>query len=102
MSREARDWAWQQITVWRDELHPSSKLILLYLAERADEYGDCWPGHEKIAEGTGLSVRSVKRRLPPLVELGLVETWRRHRPDGTRTSNGYRLGANRGPQVGRP
>ncbi len=44
MSIKAMNWAWEQ------RLPPNSKLILMALADSADEIGKCWPRVRLIAE----------------------------------------------------
>jgi hypothetical protein len=74
-------WAWAQ------PVDGSAKLVLLYLVERADRAGECWPGVATIAEATGLDYRTVRRALAGLDVSGLITRRRRHRSDGTRTSD---------------
>ena len=46
------------------------KGTFMYLCDRADEKGVCWPKQETVAAGTGFSLPSVRRsldRVPALV-----------------------------------
>ena len=65
---------------------PTSKLVLLVLANYADKRHSCFPSENHIAEICGVSDRSVRRCLVALVDCGLIEI--RHR---TGTSNRYFL-----------
>lgn len=70
----------------------SSALLLLYLlAEYAGPDGVCFPSQETLARRARLSERAVRDNLALLVRDGLIETFRRSRKDGTRTSNRVRL-----------
>lgn len=63
------------------------KSVLLAVANYADEEGVCWPSQEQLSEDTELSRHSVMRALDQLEDLGLVSRERRHRGDGSRTSD---------------
>jgi hypothetical protein len=81
MSMRLYTWVWQQ-RVRRVVQH-----VLLYLAERADEDGQCWPSVETIAEVTGWRERAVRYALDRLEQAGLIKRERRHRSDGARSSD---------------
>ena len=66
MSLQARDWAWAQ------PVSPSQKLVLLVLAEHANEERACWPSLRCIAGRTGLSERCIRGVLRELERLGLI------------------------------
>ena len=60
--------------VWKLRLPPSEKLVLLYLADCADEHGrNARPSQNRIAGQTGLSIATVCRSLKALLRAGLVE-----------------------------
>ena len=52
---------------------PSSKLVLVTIANYADENGFCWPSQGLIARQSEQSIDSVQRRLKELVKAGLLE-----------------------------
>lgn len=80
-------WAWSQV------LPPAPKLILMALADNADDAGYCWPRVKKIAERCSVSERTVQRTLKSFETSALLRVIRRFRPeDGRQTSNGYQLG----------
>lgn len=86
MSIVATHWAWGQL------LPPTPKLILMSLADNADEAGYCWPRIRKVAERCSVSERTVQRTLKNFEALGLLRVTRRFRPeDGRQLSNGYQL-----------
>lgn len=86
MSIHALSWAWQQPV--KD---PASKLILLKLADQANDHGECWPARCTIADECGVSVATVKRRIAALAAAGLLDVEERRRDDGSQSSNLYRL-----------
>ncbi|TXH10463.1 MAG: helix-turn-helix domain-containing protein [Spirochaetes bacterium] len=69
----------------------AAKIILMILADYADEWGTCYPGVDRIAEEAELSKSTVLRRLKALAEAGLVTVERRANERGHRTSNRYVL-----------
>jgi len=85
MSIKAMNWAWEQ------RLPPNSKLILMALADSADEDGKCWPRVRLIAEKCCASERTVQRVLKELEERGFLHIERRFRGDGGQSSNAYYL-----------
>lgn len=86
MSTLALSWAWQQPV--KD---PASKLILLKLADQANDEGESWPSRRTLANHCGVSVETVKRRIAKLTDEGYLSSEERVRDDGGRTSNRYRL-----------
>jgi hypothetical protein len=69
----------------------SKKLVLVSLANRADESGICWPSQKNIAAQAGVSLDTVQRCLSELVEEGLVSHVRRKSPMRGRASDLYTL-----------
>jgi len=86
MSVVATNWAWGQL------LPPAPKLVLMSLADNADEEGYCWPRVKNVAKRCNVSERTVQRTLRTFEGLGLLKVTRRFRPEsGRQTSNGYQL-----------
>lgn len=79
------NWAWEQPLV------PSAKLILMALADDADDSGTCWPALRRIAAKCLVSERTVQRALKEFEGCGLLMTTPRFTRDGRQTSNGYQL-----------
>lgn len=86
MSIQAVAWAIDQKTG-----SPAGKVVLLCVANYADENGECWPSQETIAAETELSERSVREWLQKLEEIGLLTRTPRRREDGYRASDLIRL-----------
>jgi hypothetical protein len=80
VSRQARDWAWEQLQVTGNR-----KVVLLYVAERADERGHCWPRLKTIAQGCGLNPHTASTHLRELERDGLLRRARQRRADGAFT-----------------
>jgi hypothetical protein len=68
MSFQASRWAWLQSA----PLSATQKLVLLALADYANEAHTCWPTLATLAEKTRLSRRAVINALARLVDLNLV------------------------------
>jgi len=84
------NWAWEQ------EIPPSTKLVLLALADIADDTGYCWPSVKTIARKAGVSPRTVQRLLLELREPrqggpALIRVVTRLDRKGSQRSNGYYL-----------
>lgn len=70
----------------------NDRLVLIALADHADDDGVCFPGQEKLALRLGVSERTLNRVMSRLEEAGLIERSRRYREfDGFRTSDLYQL-----------
>ncbi|EQS54479.1 hypothetical protein G808_02541 [Escherichia coli HVH 150 (4-3258106)] len=67
MSRHATDWAWET-----DPGSSSLKLILLSIADRADEYNLCYPSIERLVKDTCLNKKTVQAGLISLMKMGLI------------------------------
>ena len=85
MSNEAITWAWRQ------EVAPGEKLVLLVLADYADEEWSCFPSQARISRMTGQGERTVRRLLDALEASGVVRREARYK-DGHRTSDRFVLG----------
>jgi len=72
-----------------EELSHRAKSVLIYLSDRADGQGKCWPGIKTIAADLNLSRSTVKRSLADLEKAGYIEKMARHRGNGSNTSNLY-------------
>ncbi|WP_455795728.1 helix-turn-helix domain-containing protein [Clostridium butyricum] len=48
-------------TLYQEDLPPTSKTVYMYLKDRSNKDGECWPAIKAIAKDTSLSVSTVKR-----------------------------------------
>jgi len=67
------------------------KLVLMALADEADDSGFCFPGHRRLAWKCTISERTVRRLVSLLAAQHYLAIEPRFAKDGSRTSNGYRL-----------
>lgn len=67
----------------------SLKLLLLALADNADDKGKCWPSVRLLAEKCGLTPRSIRSLLTDLERLGHIRIEPQFRDDGSQRSNLY-------------
>ncbi|WP_158568748.1 MULTISPECIES: helix-turn-helix domain-containing protein [unclassified Duganella] len=80
------NWAWSQ------ELAPTPKLILMALADAANDKDECWPGIPFIARKCCVSERTVQRVVQDFDATNLMSIEPQFDPrNGRRTSNKYRL-----------
>ena len=85
MSIKAMSWVWQQ------PIKGSTKLVLLALADNANDDGKCWPGIETVVNKCGIARNTVIGSIRKLKKQGLIVSERRYTEDGRRTSNLYKL-----------
>ena len=74
-----------------EHLSHREKAVYIYLRDRADASGVCWPGIKTIARDMNLSRSTVKRALADLEQHGYLAKLPRYRPNGSNTSNLYTL-----------
>ncbi len=86
MSVRVCAWAWKQ-----DLRDTAAKLLLVKLADIANDDGLAWPGRTRLAAETGISERTLVRKTQLLVDADLLEVDRRSRENGSRSSNLYRI-----------
>ena len=86
MSIAALNWAWSQ-----ECPNASAKLVLLALADKANDDGECWPGLDHIAAMAGISTRQVSSHLGSLVDAGLIVVKRNRSSLGRLGKNVYHL-----------
>lgn len=85
MSARHVGWAFEQ------PLKPAQKLVLLALADLADEANQAFPSKAYLAKVTGLSTRSIQRTVADLEEQKLLIRSHRTRGNGSQSSNVYEL-----------
>jgi len=85
MTIKAMNWAWEV------DLPPALKLVLLKLADRANDDGECWPGQASVAKACGIGARTLVRHIATLEQMGLIKTEKRYGQDGKRSTNIYLL-----------
>lgn len=78
--------------VWGQEISSSAKkLVLLALADRANDDGDCWPGIASLIEKCSIPRRTLLRALAGLQTDGLISVHHRAGEGAGRMTNVYHL-----------
>lgn len=86
MSSKALNWAFAQ------NLSPAAlKLVLVAMADGADEYGVYWSGYTTLAKKTSLDRSTVIRHVDGLIKGGYIRKTRRFKYNGEDRSNLYCL-----------
>ena len=85
MSILAMTWAWGLM-----DLDQSQTLVLLALADAANDDGVCWPSQAEIGRKARLKDRAVRNQIRSLEAMGLVSVSSRSTSQGRKT-NVYRL-----------
>jgi DNA-binding transcriptional ArsR family regulator len=91
MTIAALNWAWQQ-----ECPNATSKLVLIALADKANDDGECWPGMDHIAEMVGISTRQVSTHLGTLEGSGLILRKRKRSALGRLGKNVYYVNSTSG------
>lgn len=86
MSVRAFSWAIDQ-----EVGDPTTKLVLMLIADHANQDAACWPRQSLLAEKAHVTERTVRRHIQKLEDEGYLVRYERRRKDGSRSSNGYRL-----------
>ena len=77
--------------LYRTELPHRAVAVYIYLADRTDKSGECWPAIPTIATDLKLSPSTVRRGIRDLKKAGLLETEQRYRKKGGKSSLLFRL-----------
>lgn len=85
MTIRAMNWAWGV------DLPPAMKLVLLKLADRADDDGECWPGMKSVAKQCGVCERTLMRHIEKMESMGLLHKSKRKDESGRQMPNLYTL-----------
>lgn len=80
----------QMITVFNDEtLKGNEKLLMLAIADNANDTGVCFPSWNELIRKTSMSKGSISKWFTVLEEKGLLFRKSRNRKNGSRTSNKF-------------
>ena len=77
--------------LYRMELPHRAVAVYIYLFDRANKEGQCWPAVPTIARESKLSKATVRRAIRDLRKAGLVETEQRYRTKGGKSSLLFQL-----------
>ena len=79
-------------------LKPTEKLVLVILANYADENGSCYPSHRHLADIVGLKDhKGIQRIIKDFSDKGILSIEKRFTRSGGQTSNRYHLTLNPTP-----
>lgn len=65
--------------------------VYIYLADRANKDGECWPAIPTMARELKLSQSTIRRAIRDLRGAGLLETSQRYRKKGGKSSLLYKI-----------
>ena len=77
--------------LYRMELPHRAISVYIYLSDRANKNGECWPSVNTIAGDIKLSPATVRRAIKDLKKVGLIETKQRYREHGGKSSLLYKM-----------
>lgn len=80
--------------------HPLRKLVLIKLADNANDKGECWPSYQHIADQCEIGRSTVKAHIKALAEAGFL-TIKERRQGSTSSSNWYTLHIAQGVSMSR-
>jgi len=77
--------------IWKSRtgLTATEKLVLLKLADNANDDGVCWPSHDSIAAACEISKRSVIRAIKAIEAKAMINVTRKRLPNGLNACNVY-------------
>lgn len=76
-------------TIYAEEIPHRAKAVYMYLKDRSNAEGKCYPGIKTIARELNLSRSTVKRAIADLTEHGYLKKEPRFRENGSSSSNLY-------------
>lgn len=77
--------------LYRMDLPHRAVSVYIYLSDRANKDGECWPAIPTIAKELKLSESTVRRALKDLRKVELIETEQRYRTKGGKSSLLYKI-----------
>ena len=86
MSIHCISWAFKQRNI-----SPTEKLLLIALADHANDDGECWPGQKHLAEKCCVSRETVSRNLSSLEANGFIKSIRKRDDRGRDVGKDYIL-----------
>lgn len=78
-------------TIYSTGLSHRAKAVYMYLHDRSDKDGKCWPSVRTIGRELGLSRSTVKRALHDLEATKRITKVPRYRDNGSSSSNLFKL-----------
>ncbi len=78
-------------SIYSSDLPHRARVVYMYLKDRTNKDGTCWPSIRTIAGELQLSRATVCRALDDLCQAGFLTREQRWRENGGRTSNFYKI-----------
>jgi Uncharacterized membrane-associated protein/domain len=78
-------------SIYAEDLPHRAKAVYMYLRDRADKNGQCYPAIPTIARDLKLSRSTVKRAIADLEKAGRLSREQRWRENGGKSSNLYHI-----------
>ena len=73
-------------SIYSDNLPSRAIAVYMYLVQRANSDGQCWPSERKIAMDLSISKSTVKRAIADLAEHRYIKVEQRYRKSGAKSS----------------
>ena len=73
-------------SIYNDNLPSRAVAVYMYLVQRANSDGQCWPSERRIALDLSISKSTVKRAIADLMKNGYIRTEQRYRKTGAKSS----------------
>lgn len=73
-------------SIFSDCLPSRAVTVYLYLTQRANAQGQCWPSERRIAKDLSMSKSTVRRAVEDLKQGGYLHTEQRYRKTGAKSS----------------
>ena len=77
--------------LYRMDLPHRALSVYIYLSDRANKDGICWPSIPTIAKDLKLSESTTRRAIRDLRKAGVIQTEQRYRGNGSNSSLLYKL-----------
>ena len=73
-------------SIYSDNLPSRAVTVYMYLVQRANSDGQCWPSERRIALDLSISKSTVKRAIADLVKNGYIRIEQRYRKSGAKST----------------
>ena len=73
-------------SIYSDNLPSRAIAVYMYLVQRANSDGQCWPSERRIALDLSLSKSTVKRAVADLMNSGYIKVEQRYRKSGAKST----------------
>jgi GntR family transcriptional regulator len=78
-------------SIYAEDIPHRAKTVYMYLKDRSNAKGECWPGIKTIARELNLSRSTVKRAIADLTAHGYLKKEPQFRENGSSSSNLYSI-----------